>query len=116
MDTEITEQSSENIPVANEGQNLEEIIRKNGYERGKLFYAADKATFTFIHHDEVVSLHFDLKKQGLFLQGHKISFLSDHENLEELLSLFKRELIAHKAPRELMTVFDATLSRLSQSQ
>lgn len=116
MNTEITEQSPEDASIVHEGQNLEAIIRKNGYERGKLFYATDKATFTFIHHDEVLSLHFDLRKQGLFLQGHKISFLNAHENLEELITLFKRELVARKAPRDLLAAFDATVSRLSQNQ
>ena len=93
---------------------LEQVIQKNGYSQGQLFYASDKATYTLIFREEVISMHFDAKRQGFYVQGHKIVTLNDVENLEELLVLFKRELVAKKISKDVLAAFDATVSRLNQ--
>lgn len=117
MTTEITE--NELIEPGLTGApltSLEEIIQRNGYGEGQLFFSANRATYTLIHHHEVISIHFDLNKQNLYWQGHKISRLDEQDCLEELLALFKRELVIRHALRELVQAFDATVSKLSQNQ
>ena len=55
---------------------LAKAFKKNGLYDGKVFHSEDKVTYTFLTDQEVVSLHFDLKRSSIFYKGHKI------ENLE----------------------------------
>lgn len=111
-ENKLIEAEQTGVPITS----LEETIQRNGYGEGRLFFSTNRATYTLIHHNEVVSIHFDLNKQNLYWQGHKVSHLDEQDCLEELLSLFKRELVIRHAQRELVQAFDATVSKLSQNQ
>lgn len=116
MTEELIHNSPSTDPQGEAARSLDEIIQKNGYGDGRLFSSASRATYTLIHHNEVISIHFDRERQNLYWQGHKIRSFEDHDQLEELLLVFKHKLLDKKATRELLSAFDATISRLSQNQ
>lgn len=93
---------------------LESIIKAQGYQNGKLFYGNDSATYTFLSDTDVVSLHFDLTRQLLFLKGHKINSCEDHPELMDYLARFKKALLGQSATRKFLTAFDTTVMRLNK--
>lgn len=92
---------------------LESIIKDGGYDNGRLFTSQSKATYTFLHDTEVISLHFDALKLALFLKGHKITNLEDHPHLGDFLTRFKRALLQHRSAKKFLVPFDTALSRLN---
>lgn len=96
-----------------EEANLEQIIQEKGYEQGRLFLAKDRATYTLIYHDQVLSLHFDVDKKSLFLNGHKLNSLDDHPDLDKLLLIFNKELVSAGALKEFIAEFGASVSKLT---
>ncbi|MDO8520383.1 MAG: hypothetical protein Q7T11_09535 [Deltaproteobacteria bacterium] len=54
---------------------LENAYKKDGLYDGKIFHSDDKVTYTFLTDQEVVSLHYDLKRDTIFYKGHKIDNL-----------------------------------------
>lgn len=94
---------------------LDRIIRKQGYDSGRLFHSGDKATYTFVHGDEVISMHFDLHRHDLFVKGHRISSFEDHPNLGEFLARFKKALTEQCSDKAFLNAFDTTISRLNRT-
>lgn len=114
-DTTSTSQQSASPPkaeIAASGE-LESIIKNGGYDNGQLFTSQNKATYTFLHEAEVVSLHFDAIKQIFFLKGHKITNLESHPHLSEFLTRFKKALLQHRSAKKILIPFDIALSRLN---
>lgn len=103
------------MPSVEEDHPLDNIIQKQGYEKGRLFFSKDRATYTFLDQDEVLSLHFDFNRRALFLNGRKILNRKNHPELERLLELFKRELVNHNLSQEFLLVFGAVASQLEKT-
>ena len=91
---------------------LEKIFQKHGSYDGKIFCSDSRATYTFIHEDEVIVLHLDLDKKALFLKGHKITSLQDHPRLSEFLSQFKKCLQENPQTKEFVRSYDAIVVAL----
>lgn len=91
---------------------LEEIFQKHGSYDGKIFCSASRATYTFIHEDEVIVLHLDLDKKTLFLKGHRITSLQDHPRLPEFLGQFKKCLQENPQTKEFVRSYDAIVFAL----
>jgi hypothetical protein len=91
---------------------LEKIFQKHGYYDGKIFYSGNRATYTFIHDDEVIVLHLDLDKKSLFLKGHKIMSLEDHPQLSQFLGQFKKCLQENPQTKEFVGSYDAIVFAL----
>ncbi len=68
------------------------LFKKDGVLDGKMFHTTEKATYTFISNNEVISLHFDREKKTIFYKGHNISNLSLTPLQLSHLELFKKEL------------------------
>jgi hypothetical protein len=94
---------------------LDRIIRKQGYDSGRLFSSSDKATYTFVYGAEVISMHFDLNRHDLFIKGHRIAALDDHPNLGEFLARFKKALTERCCDKAFLNAFDTAVSRLNRS-
>ena len=92
--------------------NLERIYKKNGSYDGKVFYSADKVTYTFLYEDDVIVLHFDMNRNNLYLKGHKITSLDMRENLEEFLTMFKKSLQDNPKTEKFVKPFDTVVSKL----
>jgi hypothetical protein len=99
-------------PVTLESTDLNHVLHKNGYFDGKLFHARDKATYTFIHDDEVITLHLDQTRKTLFFQGHKVTDLSLHPHLHEFIAVFKKLLTQNDQAHHLVSALDGALSTL----
>lgn len=95
-----------------EPTDLDHVLQKNGYFDGKLFHARDKATYTFIHDDEVITLHLDEARKTLFFQGHKVTDLTAHPHLDEFIGVFKKLLAQNPKAHHLAKVLDGALSTL----
>lgn len=91
---------------------LERIHQRNGYFDGKIFYAPDRATYTFLYDDQVMVLHFDLSRRALYLKGHKIQSLDDHPQLEQMLSVFKDCLSQNPKTKDFVKFFDECVAAL----
>ncbi|MDO8520340.1 MAG: hypothetical protein Q7T11_09315 [Deltaproteobacteria bacterium] len=66
-------------------QALEDAYKKDGNYDGKIFHSEDKVTYTFLTDQEVVSLHYDLKRDTIFYKGHKIDNMELDENMQKQL-------------------------------
>lgn len=93
-------------------KSLDQIIKSNGYNHGKLFHSHDKATYTFVYDNEVISLHFNVQKQDLYLKGHKITNLEVHPLLNDFLLRFKKALMEDAETKHFIPLFDTTVNRL----
>lgn len=93
---------------------LDNVIKDKGYNEGKLFVAKDKATYTFLNHDSVISIHFDVSKRSLYLQGHKISNIDSDEVLEQIIS-FKKILSSNQRGRRLLPELEETISKITHN-
>lgn len=91
---------------------LEKVHNQKRYYDGKIFYAADKVTHTFVFEEEVVVLHFDLSRHALFFKGHKIESLEIHPNINEFLSNFRRLLEENPQTKEFLGPFDEAVAHL----
>lgn len=88
-------ESSETLPPPRpyvEMPNIEKLFEPHGVYDGKMFYTGDKVTYTFIDKKEVVSLHFDKRRQAIFYRGHNIVNLSLTDDQKNHLERFAREL------------------------
>lgn len=99
-------------PVTLESTDLDHVLHKNGYFDGKLFYAHDKATYTFIHDDDVITLHLDQTRKTLFFQGHKVTDLSFYPHLGEFIAVFKKLLMQNDQAHHLANALDGALLTL----
>lgn len=99
------------------GQPLElgKVYKKNGYFDGTVFYAQDKATFTFLDGDEVIVLHLDATRRFLYLKGHKITDPHTHPQLEKYLGMFKDRLRGNAGTKKFVKAFEAALADLLES-
>ena len=79
---------------------------------GKLFYDSEQATYTFLFEDEVICLHYDQRRQSLFLNGRRVSQLLDDANLLQFLAGFKKVLLEHKVGSTFMRAFDLQVSQI----
>jgi len=103
------------VPSPEEVRPLDPIIQEQGYQKGRLFFSKDRATYTSLSQDEVLSLHFDFSRRVLFLNGRKILNFETHPELERLLESFKRELISHNLPQEFLLAFGSAVSQLEKT-
>lgn len=94
------------------GWSLEKVHNQQTYYDGKIFYAANKVTYTFVFEEEVEVLHFDRDRHALFFKGHRIEFLSIHPNIKEFLSDFRRLLEENPQTKEFLGPFDETVEHL----
>src|SRR3989339_1657814 len=69
--------------------------KRMGYYDGKIFFASDRATYTFVHEDAVVILHLDVARSSLYLNGHKITSMNEQDELPEFLERFKKCLASN---------------------
>lgn len=95
--------------------NLELAYKKNGYFDGKIFYAPDRVTHTFLDGDDVVVLHFDLNRNSLYFKGHRVTSLKGHDRLSGYLVLFKKCLQDNPRTRKFVRPFDAVMAALSET-
>lgn len=96
-------------------RDLEKIFEKDGYYDGKIFYSGTRATYTFIHEDEVISLHLDLEKNAIFFKGHKITSLDTHPNLSDFLGKFRQCILDNPHTQDFIKVYDAVISGLCKT-
>lgn len=89
-----------------------QLFEKNGFYDGKVFFSEAKATFTFLHDDEVMVLHFDLERMALYFNGHCVRALSHHPDMPQFLTDFKKNLLANKRTRKFVSPLDRLLSSL----
>ncbi|MBI2340711.1 MAG: hypothetical protein HYU99_10185 [Deltaproteobacteria bacterium] len=68
------------------------MFKPHGVYDGKMFYTHDKVTYTFVDNKEVVSLHFDKKRQAIFYRGHNIANLNLTDDQKRHLDRFAEEL------------------------
>ncbi len=101
---------------ASEAASVEKVHKKNGYYDGKIFYAADKVTYTFVHDDAVMILHFDLTRQTLFLKGHRVTSLDFHPDLAEFLGRFRKCLDDNVKTKGFIRPFDCLVSSLGNGE
>lgn len=91
---------------------LEKVHNQRRYYDGKIFYAADKVTYTFMFEEEVVVLHFDRDRQALFFKGHRVESLNIHPNISEFLTEFRRLLEENPQTKEFLGSFDVAVGHL----
>lgn len=72
--------------------NIDKLFEPHGVYDGKMFHTTDKVTYTFVDNKEVVSLHFDKRRQAIFYRGHNIANLSLTDDQKNHLERFAREL------------------------
>jgi len=72
--------------------NIDKLFEPHGIYDGKMFYTTDKATYTFVDKKEVVSLHFDKRRQAIFYRGHNIANLNLTDDQKNHLERFSQEL------------------------
>ena len=107
--------SLDNAVVEKSKSDLENIITKNGYQNGRLFHSKDKATYTVLVDNEVISLHFDFNQRALYLCGRKISSSDAHEQLDRLLTEFTTELKKANQSMEFMISFGSAVSQIKDN-
>lgn len=88
------------------------IIKNYAPKDGRLFYSKDRATFTFLDKDEVVSLHLDARKANLFYKGHRLVGAEDLTELTDYLTRLKRALVENPDTHRLLPAFEAVITRL----
>jgi hypothetical protein len=91
---------------------LEKVHNQKRYYDGKIFFAADKVTHTFVFEEEVVVIHFDLSRNALFFKGHKIESLEIHPNIKEFLSHFRQLLQENPQTKNFLEPFDEAVNHL----
>ena len=113
-----TWQQKPNAKITNretrEGQvNLEKVYQKNGVYDGKLFFSADKATYTFLFDNEVIVLHLDLPRKVLFLKGHKVQSMNQHAKLALFLDRFRQCLQENIETEPFVEIYDTIIAELT---
>jgi len=83
-----------------EARRLGSLFKKHGVYDGRIFCSADKVTYTFVSHKEVISLHFDRARKEIYYQGHNIRNLKlnakEIQHLKQLkLALGKEATASH---------------------
>jgi hypothetical protein len=91
---------------------LERVCNQKRYYDGKIFYGADRVTYTFVDDDEVVVLHFDVSRQTLFFKGHRVESLAIHSQMKEFLSSFKERLLENEQTKEFLESFEMAVAHL----
>lgn len=92
---------------------LDQVIVTKGYDQGTLFHSSDRSTYTFLHENDVIALHFDFTRELLYLKGHKITNLSQHPSLGVFLQRFEKVLVEHKVSSEFLECFRRVLGRIA---
>lgn len=92
-------------------KNLSSLNTASDYD-GRFLHDEERATYTFLHDAEVVSLHYDMSKQNLYLNGRKINSLDDHEHLMNFLCEFKKMLLQNELDANWLRSYDIEVSRL----
>jgi len=78
----------------------------------RLFFNPQQATCTFLHDDQVVSLHYDLSRRAVFLNGHRVTDAAQYENLPLFLSNFKKALLEHSVGADFIRAYDLQVSEI----
>ena len=78
----------------------------------KLFFDDERATYTFLQDAQVFCLHYDLNRQSVFLNGHRLSGADMTEALGGFLAQFKKSLIDHQVNPRLLRAFDLQVSQI----
>ena len=91
---------------------LERVHDQKRYYDGKIFYGADRVTYTFVYDDEVVVLHFDVNRKTLFFKGHRVESLSIHPQIKEFLLSFKERLVENEQTKEFLESFEMAVAHL----
>ncbi len=94
---------------------LDEIHKKHGYFDSKIFYAKDKATYTFLKGDAVIVLHLDISRHCLYLNGHKVTSIDAHPDLSDFLTVFKQCLEENSMTQNFIQPFDTIVSHLCET-
>ncbi|MBU0506901.1 MAG: hypothetical protein ABII18_11550 [bacterium] len=94
---------------------LDEIHKKNGYYDGNIFFAQDKATYTFLHENNVTVIHLDALRLSFYLNGHKINSIEDHPDLPDFLAQFKRCLCQNPQTEHLIKPFQTIVAHISET-
>lgn len=68
------------------------FFKKRGVYDGKVFSSDTKVTYTFVSHNEVISLHFDKSRKMLFYNGHSISNIQPSPEIFHHLKTFEKVL------------------------
>ncbi len=79
---------------------------------GKLFFDTEQATYTFLFENEVICLHYDQRRQSIFLNGRRVNTLLDDANMPEFLAGLKKALLEHKVDSTFMRAFDLQVSQI----
>lgn len=79
---------------------------------GKLFFDSEQATYTFLFENEVICLHYDQRRQSIFLNGRRVNNLLDDANLPEFLAGLKKALLEHKVDSAFLRAFDLQVSQI----
>jgi len=96
-------------------KDLEHIHQKNGYFDEKIFYSADRVTYTFLNDDDVIVLHYDVNTDHLFLKGHRIKNIHAHPHLHEFLTKFKKCLMDNPKTKKFVTSIDKVITSLIEA-
>ena len=92
---------------------LDQVIVTKGYDHGTVFTATDCATYTFLYENDVIALHFDLKRELLYIKGHKILNLNQHPLLVHFLQRFQSALLAEGVTKNFMDCFLRVMGRIA---
>ena len=79
---------------------------------GKLFFDSEQATYTFLFENEVICLHYDQRRQSIFLNGRRVNSLLDDANMPEFLAGLKKALLEHKVDSAFLRAFDLQVSQI----
>lgn len=79
---------------------------------GKLFFDSEQATYTFLCDDEVICLHYDQRRQSIFLNGRRVNTLLDDARMPEFLAGLKKALLEHKVESVFLRAFDLQVSQI----
>ncbi len=94
-----------------ERPHLGEYFEPHGAFDDKLLTASDKVTYTFISGEEVISLHFDKKRQCLFYNGHSLDNIEFNEEQQKHLEHFREALSKNpETSRSFLKPFDNAIT------
>lgn len=65
------------------------------WRNARLFLQKHRSTLTFVHKQQVASIHFDQSKQEIFYRGHNIQFMDLSEDQKLLLKSYGELLLDH---------------------
>jgi len=72
---------------------LGKFFQPKGNYDGKIHCTDERVTYTFLDHEEVITLHYDKNRKELFYKGHQVTNLTittkEKEHIEKFLQALK---------------------------